>query len=115
MDENRELIVVDNKTSAKPMAQSTADDDNQMTAYSYLLASNKYIFPTAPIKARFDLLRKLRSPKIEYVYTTRTSEDRKRFAKIANAVLSGISGQIFIPSPSWMCTDCAFSDACKAW
>ena len=58
MDENRELIVVDNKTAAKPMAQSTADDDNQMTAYSYLLAGNKFIFPTAPIKCRFDLLRK---------------------------------------------------------
>jgi putative RecB family exonuclease len=36
-----EIIVVDNKTAAKPMAQNTADDDNQVTAYSYLLAANK--------------------------------------------------------------------------
>jgi putative RecB family exonuclease len=115
MDENRELIVVDHKTVAKPMAQSTADDDNQMTAYSYLLASNKYVFPTAPVKCRFDLLRKLKRPKIECVFTSRTAEDRKRFAKIANAVLSGIDAQIYIPQPSWQCGDCAYGNACKAW
>ena len=115
MDENHELIVVDNKTAAKPMAQSTADDDNQMTAYSYLLASNKYVFPTAPLKCRFDLLRKLQSPKVEQVYTSRTAADRKRFARISNAVLAAIDAQIFLPQPSWMCSDCAYSRACQAW
>jgi putative RecB family exonuclease len=115
MDENRELIVVDNKTAAKPMAQSTADDDNQMTAYSYLLASNKFVFPTAPVKCRFDLLRKLKKPKVEYVYTSRTAADRKRFARIANAVLAGIDAQIFMPARSWMCGDCAHSKSCQAW
>jgi putative RecB family exonuclease len=115
MDENHELIVVDNKTAAKPMAQSTADDDNQMTAYSYLLASNKFVFPTAPVKCRFDLLRKLKKPKVEHVYTSRTAADRKRFAKVSNAVLAGISGKIFMPARSWMCGDCAHSKACQAW
>jgi len=115
MDENRELIVVDNKTAAKPMSQSTADDDNQMTAYSYLLAGNKFIFPTAPVKCRFDLLRKLKTPKVEHVYTSRSAEVRRRFAKIANAVLAGIDSQIFLPARSWMCADCAYSDACKSW
>ena len=115
MDVNHELIVVDNKTAAKPMAQSTADDDNQMTAYSYLLAGNKFIFPTAPVKCRFDLLRKLKTPKIEHVYTSRTAQDRRRFAKVANAVLAGVSSRTFIPQPSWMCSDCAYSDACKIW
>ena len=115
MDENHELIVVDNKTAAKPMAQSTADDDNQMTAYSYLLASNKFVFPTAPVKCRFDLLRKLKKPKVEYVYTSRTAADRKRFAKISNAVLAAISAQIFFPKKSWMCGDCSHKKTCQAW
>ncbi len=114
-DEAGEIIVVDNKTASKPMAQSTADDDNQMTAYSYLLASNKYVFPTAPVKCRFDLLRKLQTPKIEHVHTSRAATDRKRFAKISNAVLAGIDAQIFMPMPSWMCSDCAHSKACQAW
>ena len=115
MDENHELIVVDNKTAAKPMAQSTADDDSQMTAYSYLLAANKFIFPTAPVKCRFDLLRKLQTPKIEHVHTSRTAQNRRRFAKIASAVLAGIDARIFMPTPSWMCGDCQYSNVCREW
>ncbi|WP_054688825.1 RecB family exonuclease [Desulfosarcina cetonica] len=47
MDEHNEAVVVDNKTAAQPMAQKTADNDNQMTSYAYLLAANKYVFPTS--------------------------------------------------------------------
>ena len=114
-DENGQIIVVDHKTASKPMAQKTADDDNQMTAYSYLLAANKFVFPTAEVYCRFDLLRKLKTPKLEHVLTTRTAAHRKRFAKLANAVLAGIDAGVFIPQPSWMCVDCAYADACKEW
>ena len=47
-DRNGEILVVDNKTAARPMAQSTADENVQMTAYAYLLAANKYVFPRPP-------------------------------------------------------------------
>ena len=115
MDENDEAVVVDNKTAAQPMSQQTADNDNQMTSYSYLLAANKYVFPTSPVYCRFDVLRKLKTPKFEIVRTARTAQDRKRFAKIANAVLAGIDAGIYMPQPNWMCSDCSYSDACKAW
>jgi hypothetical protein len=62
MDENSEAVVVDNKTAAQPMSQTSADENLQMSAYAYLLAANKYVFPTAPVKCRFDVLRKLKSP-----------------------------------------------------
>ena len=114
-DRNGEILVVDNKTAARPMAQSTADENDQMTAYAYLLAANKYVFPTAPVNCRFDILRKLKTPKLQQVSTTRSAEQRKRFAKIANAILNAISAGIFLPQPSWMCGDCAYSDACKEW
>jgi hypothetical protein len=86
-----------------------------MTAYSYLLAANKFIFPTAPVKCRFDVLRKLKKPKLEQVETFRTAQHRIRFARIAHAVLAGIDAQIYMPQPSWMCADCAYSDACKSF
>ena len=114
-DENGEILVVDNKTAAKPMAESTADENLQMSAYAYLLAANKYVFPRVPVNCRFDILRKLKTPKLEHVHTVRTAEQRRRFAKIANAVLAGIDSWIFMPQPSWMCSDCAYSDACKEW
>ena len=115
MDEHSEAVVVDNKTAAQPMSHSSADENLQMSAYAYLLASNKYVFPTSPVKCRFDVLRKLKTPKLEIVQTVRTAHDRKRFARIATAVLDGIDKNVYLPQPNWMCSDCSYSDACKAW
>ena len=76
-DESGEIIVIDNKTASKPMARKTADEDNQMTAYSYLLAANKWVFPTSPVKCHFQILRKLKTPKVEYMRTLRTADHRE--------------------------------------
>jgi putative RecB family exonuclease len=109
------VIAVDNKTAKNPYAQVTVDEDLQLTSYAYLLASNKYVFPTADVYCRFDVMRKLKTPKFEQHYTIRTATHRRRFAKIANAVLNGIDARVFIPCKSWLCTDCGFIDACNAW
>ena len=114
-DQNGELIVVDNKTAAKPKSQSMVDEDMQFTAYSYLLAANRYVFPTADVNCRMDVLRKLKTPKMQQHFTVRTASDRKRFAKIASMVLAGIENRIFIPQRSWMCSDCAYTEACSKW
>jgi putative RecB family exonuclease len=110
-----ELVVVDNKTSKQSKSQSSVDDDNQMTSYSYLLATNNYIFPRAEVNCRFDVLRKLKTPKMEHYHTVRTAEHRKCFAKLANAVLKGIDNHVFVPTRSWMCIDCQYADACSKW
>lgn len=109
------LVVVDHKTSKNKKSQVDVDADLQQTAYSYLLAANNYTFPRAEIRCRFDVLRKLKKPTLEFYNTTRSAEDRKRFAKIASAVLAGIENRIFIPCKSWLCTDCQFKDACNSW
>jgi putative RecB family exonuclease len=114
-DKNGYVIVIDNKTAAKPMAQTTADDDMQMSSYAYLICGNKFVLPTSQVPCEFHILRKLVTPKREIVQTVRTAQDRKRFAKVANRVLSAIENGMVYPQPSWMCNDCAYSDACKAW
>ena len=114
-DQNGELLVVDNKTAAKAKSQSAVDEDMQFTAYSYLLATNKYVFPTADVNCRMDVLRKLKKPKMEYYYTVRTASDRKRFSRIASVVLAGIENRIFMPQKSWMCSDCGYTDVCLKW
>jgi putative RecB family exonuclease len=115
MYEHSEAVVIDNKTAAQSMSQASADENHQKSAYAYLLAANKYVFPTSPVKCRFDVLRKLKTPKLEQVDTVRTAQQRKRFAKIANAVLAGIDAGIYMPQPNWMCSDCAYKEACMAW
>ncbi|OGQ97423.1 MAG: hypothetical protein A2521_08535 [Deltaproteobacteria bacterium RIFOXYD12_FULL_57_12] len=108
-------LVVDNKTSKQKKSQDAVDDDLQMTAYSYLLAANGYVFPRAEVNCRFDVLRKLKTPTLEHYFTSRTAESRRRFAKIANSVLAAIEQRIFIPVRGWLCSDCGYSDACAKW
>ena len=114
-DADGNLLVVDNKTSKQKKSQDTVDDDLQMSAYSYLLAANGYVFPRAEVNCRFDVLRKLKTPKLEHYFTSRTAENRRRFAKIANSVLAGIDQRIFIPVKGWLCSDCSYADACSRW
>jgi putative RecB family exonuclease len=114
-DAEGNLLVVDNKTSKQKKSQDAVDDDLQMTIYSYLLAANGYVFPRAEVQCRFDVLRKLKTPTLEHYFTTRKAEDRKRFAKIATAVLAGIEQRIFIPVRGWLCSDCPYQDACSKW
>jgi hypothetical protein len=57
----------------------------------------------------------LKTPKLEQYFTTRKAEDRKRFAKIATAVLAGIEQRIFMPVKGWLCSDCSYQDACFRW
>ena len=114
-DKQGNVIAVDNKTAKNPYSQATVHEDIQLTSYAYLLASNKYVFPTADVYCRFDVMRKLKTPKFEQHYTIRTAEQRRRFAKLTGAVLAGIDARIFMPNKSWLCSDCQFADACKAW
>ena len=115
-DENRQrLVVVDTKTAAKPKSQSNVDEDLQFSSYAYLLAANKFSSRTDTVNCRMDVLRKLKTPKMEYYWTQRTAEDRKRFAKIASGVLNGIDNQVFIPNRSWLCSDCQYTEACRSW
>lgn len=115
-DKQGNILVVDQKTAKQKKTQAAVDADLQMTAYSYLLAANKFVFPRAEVQCRFDVLRKLKTPKLELYHTTRGPEQRKKFSKLATAVLAGIDNRVFIPCKSWLCSDCQFADAChKDW
>lgn len=109
-------LVVDQKTAKQKKLQQAVDVDLQMTAYSYLLAANRYVFPRSEVQCRFDVLYKLKIPKFEQYSTSRGPEQRQKFAKLATAVLAGIDNRVFIPCKSWLCSDCQFANACqKEW
>jgi putative RecB family exonuclease len=110
-----QLIVVDHKTAARAKTQAEVDADLQMTAYAYLLAANRYVLATALVPCRFDVLRKLKNPKLEHYHTQRSADERKRLAKIAGRVLAGIDAGVFVPHRSWMCSDCEYANACSGW
>jgi putative RecB family exonuclease len=114
-DRNQNLFIVDNKTAAKPKSQTDIDNDLQLSGYSHLVVENGYVSKSDIVHGRWDVLRKLKTPKLEQLYTSRTIWDRRRFARIAHSVLAGIENRVFIPTRSWLCTDCQFSEACAGW
>ncbi|MEI7591279.1 MAG: PD-(D/E)XK nuclease family protein, partial [Deltaproteobacteria bacterium] len=59
-DKNGYVIVIDNKTAAKPIAD--AEENMQMSSYAYLICGNKFVLPTSQVQCRFDVLRKLKTP-----------------------------------------------------
>jgi len=114
-DSTSQLAVIDHKTAAQARTQATVDDDLQLSAYACLLTQNRYVFPAAEIPCRLDVLRKLKTPKLEHHHTRRGAADRRRFVGIAAMVLRGIAAGIFVPCRGWQCTDCEYADACSRW
>ena len=116
MDENNEPIIVDHKTAVRSKSQQNIDDDLQFSAYSSMAVSNRFTSDAkTPVKCRMDVIRKLKTPKVEIYNTVRTAADRRRFAKIANVILQSIEGKLFMPNRSWLCSDCQFTRACDSW
>ena len=115
LDANGELVVVDVKTAAKGISQSAASEDTQLSAYSYLTSANQLSPALSDVKCTFLVLRKLKNPRLEKISTVRNPIHRKRFARMANIVLSAIEKRIFLPRPSWRCGDCGFRNSCQDW
>jgi len=114
-DKDGNLIIIDNKTANRAYSKDKIEQDLQMTVYSYLMCANKLMPAKADTTHRFDVLLKLKQPRLGIYYTTRSAADRRRLAKIINQVLRGIEAGVFFPNPSWMCSDCQYAQACVKW
>lgn len=115
LDADGNLVVVDHKTAKNSIAQNSADQDLQMTVYSHLLRETGYADYEQPLKCQFNALRKLKKPKIEKVETIRCQEDNRRMLKLFAEVLYGIEQRVYMPCKSWMCANCEYPTACRAW
>lgn len=114
-DDHGNLIAIDHKTARQAKSQGSVDEDLQLTAYSYLLAANQYVPAKSDVRCQFNVIRKLKTPKLEIYNTSRGPLDRKRFGRLCATVLSGIENQVYLPCRSWLCVDCEHSQSCKAW
>jgi putative RecB family exonuclease len=115
-DEHGSLLTIDNKTASRGYTDDKVEQDMQMTAYSYLVCANKLVPSKAETFHRFDVLVKnKKEPRLELYPTKRTAAQRKRLAKVISRVLKGIEAGVFFPSPSWMCSDCQYAQACVNW
>lgn len=112
-DTQGNLVAVDHKTSKTAFNQAGVDRDLQFSAYAVLLAGNGYLSPEAELTCRFDVIRKLKAPKLERLMTRRTPEDQTRFRSLAHRVLQAIDREVYLPGPGWQCAACPYAEACR--
>ncbi|MBD1401866.1 RecB family exonuclease [Pelovirga terrestris] len=114
-DQLGRLLAVDHKTARNALTQEAIDQDLQLSAYTLLLQHNGYVEPEQALHCCYNVIRKLKTPKVEKHLTTRTAADTERFNRIANAVLSGIEAEVFLPCTGWQCSGCPYQEQCNSW
>jgi len=110
--ENTDLIngrvVVDHKVVRSAKSQSDADNDLQLTLYSYMENTRS---------VRFDCFVKSKLAKIKTVSSHRTQKDIDWMFKIFDNVVLNISAGIFMPGDptSWVCSKkyCGYYNSCR--
>lgn len=114
-DARGNLLVVDHKSGKTAFTQAGVDRDLQFSAYAALLSQTGYLAPHQDLACRFDLLRKLKTPKLERWETRRTPGDQRAFQKLATTVRRAIAEGLFWPAPGWSCATCAYPEACRRY
>lgn len=114
-DQLGRLLAVDHKSARNALTQETIDHDLQLSAYRQLLQHHGFIKPDQTLHCCYNVIRKLKTPKIEKHITTRTNADTQRFNRIAHAVLSGIEAEVFLPCTGWQCSGCPYQQQCRGW
>lgn len=114
-EQTGELIAIDHKTSRNSYSQAMCDDSLQMTVYALLLQQQGYLNLGAGeiFNGRFQVLRKLKSPKYEEVTLTRDRADVQRLEQLCLDVLHAIDQRVFLPNYGWVCSDCGYRALCR--
>ncbi|MBN2644365.1 RecB family exonuclease [Trichloromonas sp.] len=114
-DQLGRLLAVDHKTAKNSPSQESIDQDLQLSAYALLLRHNGYLKPDETLHCCYNVIRKLKTPKVERLLTLRTPADTRRFIRMAHAVLSGIAAEAFLPCAGWHCSGCPYQQQCRNW
>jgi putative RecB family exonuclease len=115
LSDDGDVVAVDHKSAKNQISQGNVDQDLQLSVYNFLLRESGYTDYEKPLNCQFNVLRKLKKPKIEKLQTIRYQEDSRRMLKILGQVLYGIEQRVYMPCKSWMCSNCEFPTACKEW
>lgn len=107
------IVVADLKTAARRPSDAQVSQNIQLTAYS--LGAAELGFDPEVLTLRLDVLVKTKEGKMVRLETTRTTNDRQRFIKLAKSVWKGIKREIFFPKQDWHCGQCCYSQPCKDW
>ena len=103
--------VVELKTGARALSQGDVDRHLQLSIY----ALARYLATGEILALKLELLTKTKEPKLLRYETARSLEDLAWTARLVAAVARAIEAGQFLPSPSWLCTECEYFAHCQKW
>lgn len=109
------IIITDWKTAAR--AYNTVEVDNNIQLLLYQMAVKQMGYEDREIILKFDVLLKLKTPKLTSYYTTRTEQDEDRFIRKVQMIAKGMEHGLYYPTNgNWKCSYCQYKEtACKNW
>jgi len=114
IDESGLIVVSDLKTSGHTYSADEVDRNFQMTVYQMATKANGY--RNRELLLRLDCLVKIKQPRLEQHYTTRSEIEERRAVRKMQQVWDGITKGVFVPNDlSWRCGGCGFKKHCDRW
>ncbi len=107
--------VVDFKTGKSSKSQWDADNDVQLSLYALaILLSEQYGYIP---KLCFQVLLKLKTPRVQEISTTRNFSDFNRLFRIIQGFIKNIENpeHQYLPVRSYFCAGCEYGRECSAW
>ena len=105
-----QVVIVDQKTSARKYGRDKLDYDHQLTAYQFAARELGIRNPGLA----FQVLLKTRTPQVEFTTVTRSKEQELEMLSTYTQVLRAIAQGIFWKNRGWMCGDCQFKYRCDS-
>jgi putative RecB family exonuclease len=111
-----QLIVTDYKTTRSMWSRDTAEEHaEQLHLYAEAVKSIAEDF-NLPVKLRFVIITKAKTPKVEALEIKADPERVKRSQLIIRNVFQAMQTGVVFPSPSTMnCSGCPFKNRCDRW
>jgi putative RecB family exonuclease len=109
------LTIVDFKTSArKPSADSLLPD--QLLLYHHAIVESGIAAQLGlPVKLRYDYLTKTKHPELISMPVPYSDASLDRVISKAKIICQGMSQELCIPNPGWMCAGCGYQTRCRQW
>jgi len=112
-DDDGNVVLVELKTSGRAYSPGQIEYSIQPSLYLYALWNLEFLSPGAEGKIRYDVIVKSKQPKLQTLFTSRSSKDVQKAINLVKEVGRAINLSVFYRLQGWQCGDCQFRAICE--
>jgi len=112
-DDEGDIVLVELKTSGRAYSPGQIEYSIQPSLYLYALWNLEFLEAGAEGKIRYDVIVKSKQPKLQTLYTSRTSKQVQKAINLVKEVSRAIDLGVFYRLQGWQCPDCQFRTICE--